>query len=268
MGEAHQISLSTGETGAKGPEETVPEGTEIPYGVSIPTETSPEAEETPAEEPSSERPDWLPEKFETAADMAKAYASLEARLGGKKATDTSVDEEKAPEEVGVGTDTLQPFYDEFSQSGELAEESFAALEGLGLSRDLVTAFMEGQKATHQAELGRIYGEVGGEEAYQKALGWAVQAMSPEEIQAFNDQVETGDFGTAMMAVRGLMAMHAQAGAPGANHPHLLQTEPAGTGGAIYESLTQVLEDMKTKAYKTDPAFRAKVEQKISRSKVM
>ena len=53
-----------------------------------------------------------------------------------------------------------------------------------------------------------------------------------------------------------------------NAPQLLQTEPVGTGGAIYESLEQVMSDMKSPEYKNDPAFRAKVQQKISRSQVM
>tara|TARA_Y100000310_G_C20416699_1_gene684679 strand:+ start:68 stop:577 length:510 start_codon:yes stop_codon:yes gene_type:complete len=169
----------------------------------------------------------------------------------------------------VGADALQPFYDEYAKTGELAEESFTALEGLGLSRELVSSFMEGQKATHQAELTKIYEAVGGQEAYGAALGWAVSSLSQEEMQTFNEQVETGDFSTAMMAARGLMAMYSQSGAAGSNQPQLLKTEPVGPGGAApYESLQQVLEDMKTKDYKNDPAFRAKVHQKISRSSVM
>tara|TARA_R110000787_G_scaffold186566_4_gene298282 strand:+ start:7602 stop:8330 length:729 start_codon:yes stop_codon:yes gene_type:complete len=242
--------------------------------VSISTEPTEVAEapvdEAPVDEAPVEavRPEWLPEKFDSAEAMAAAYTSLETRMGAEP---ESVVDEAAPippESTGVGTEALQPFYDEYAETGNLAEESFTALEGMGLSRDLVSAFMSGQKATHQAELGKIYQQAGGEQAYQAALGWAVQAMDPGEIQAFNQQVETGDMNTAMMAVKGLMAMHAQSGASGSNQPHLLQSEPTGASGAIYESLPQVLADMKTQAYKTDPAFRARVQQKISRSNVM
>lgn len=267
MGEANQISLSSGETGANAPGEVAPEVTAIPHGVSITTDPA-EISETPiGETPEGSRPAWLPEKFEDAEAMAKAYSSLEARMGGATVSDPAEAPEGA-EAPGVGAEALQPFYDEYAQTGELGEESFVVLEGLGLSRDLVSAFMSGQQATHQAELNQIYSAVGGEGAYQAALGWAVQAMEPGEIQAYNEQVETGDYNTAMMAVRGLMAMHAQSGASGANQPHLLQSEPVGAAGALYESLSQVLADMKTDEYKTDPAFRAKVQQKISRSNVM
>ena len=270
MGEANQISLSSGETGANAPGEVIPEATVTPQGISIPTDPA-EISETPiGQTPEGERPAWLPEKFDDPEAMVKAYASLEARMGSAAVTDPAgpAEASEVSEAPGVGAEALQPFYDEYAQTGELAEESFVALEDLGLSRDLVSAFMSGQQATHQAELGQIYSAVGGEAAYQAALGWAVQAMEPAEIQAYNEQVETGDYNTAMMAVRGLMAMHAQSGTTGVNQPQLLQSEPVGTAGAIYESLPQVLADMKSEQYKTDPAFRAKVQQKISRSNVM
>ena len=271
MAEAHQVSLSSGETGPDAPNQTVPETSNLgAHGISIPTGPEEVAETPIGEEPVGDRPDWLPEKFESPEALAKAYSSLEARMGTQPAPEASEAPEAAEptESTGVSTEALQPFYDEYSETGELAEESFAALEQMGLSRDLVSSFMAGQRASHEAELNKIYGEVGGPEAYQAALGWAVQAMSPEEIQAFNEQVETGDYATAMVDVRGLMAMHAQSGHAGVNAPQLLQTEPVGTGGAIYESLEQVMSDMKSPEYKNDPAFRAKVQQKISRSQVM
>ena len=49
-----------------------------------PNEIEPEAEEAvevQQEEPQQERPEWLPEKFKSAEDMAQAYASLEKRMG-------------------------------------------------------------------------------------------------------------------------------------------------------------------------------------------
>ena len=36
------------------------------------------------EQPTDERPEWLPEKYKTGEDLAKAYKELEAKLGGKE----------------------------------------------------------------------------------------------------------------------------------------------------------------------------------------
>ena len=198
MADTHSVSLSTGETGPDSPSQTVPEGAVVsPHGVSIPTGAV-EQPDTPIDQiANEERPQWLPEKFSNAQELATAYANLEAKMGKVEAPEAP----EAPEKALAGADTLQTYYDEYAQTGELTEESFGALEGMGLSRELVSSFMQGQKATHEAELNKIYQDVGGAEAYQAALGWAVQAMKPEEIQAYNDQVETGDMATAMVAVR-------------------------------------------------------------------
>lgn len=271
MGEAHSISLNSGGTPAEAPGAPEVKVSETaPHGVSIPTdqEGSEESEVTEETE-EAPRPDWLPAKFDSAEAMAKAYEELEGHLG-KSESEEEAAPEAAPEAVeGVGTDALQPFYDEFAESGELKDDSFVALEKLGLQRELVQAFMEGQRATHQAELSQIYEAAGGKDAYTTALNWAVSALSPEEVTAYNEQVETGEAATAKMAVMGMMARYHQSGQSGAQQPQLLQSEPVGPGGpAAYESIAQVMADMKSKEYKDDPAFRAKVQTKLSRSDVM
>lgn len=271
MGEAHSISLSSEGAPAAAPD--APEVTVskmIPHGVSIPTDPE-EYEESPPvieETEESSRPTWLPEKFDDPEALAKAYKELEGRMGQPEAPEAG--EEATPEVVeGVGTDALQPFYDEFAETGELKEAAFEALGKMGLQRELVQAFMEGQRATHQAELSQIYDAAGGKETYTTALGWAVSTLSPEEITAYNEQVETGDVATAKMAVLGMMARYHQSGQSGAQQPRLLQSEPVGPGGpAAYESLAQVMTDMKSPEYKADPAFRAKVQAKLARSDVM
>lgn len=270
MGEAHSISLSS-----EGAPAEAPDAPEVKVshmgsdGVSIPTDQE-GTEETPVTEETedSSRPDWLPEKFEDAEAMAKAYKELEGHMGQPEAPEG--EEEATPEAVeGVGTDAMQPFYDEFAETGELKEGAFEALEKMGLQRELVQAFMEGQRATHQAELSQIYEAAGGQETYTTALGWAGSTLSPEEITAYNEQMEAGDIATAKMAVMGMMARYHQSGHSGAQQPRLLRSEPVGPGGpAAYESLAQVMADMKSDEYKADSAFRAKVEAKLARSDVM
>ncbi|MAH49594.1 hypothetical protein CMI37_27475 [Candidatus Pacearchaeota archaeon] len=273
MGEAHSISLSSGSTPAEAPEAPeVKVSAIIPQGISIPTDQEEDEEALATEEAEeSSRPDWLPEKFNDAEAMAKAYKELEGRLGQSEAPEDAEEagEQEATIPEGVGTNALQPFYDEFAESGELKEESFASLEKMGLQRELVQAFMEGQRASHQAELSQIYEAAGGKESYTTALDWAVSALSPEEIAAYNVQMETGDAATAKMAVLGMMARYHQSGHSGNKQPRLLQSEPVGPGGpAAYESLEQVMTDMRSDLYKQDSAFRTKVRDKLARSDVM
>jgi hypothetical protein len=268
MGETHSVSFTSEAASAPdAPDYTVTSESE--HGVSVGMEPQLPDEGTPEprlpQEP--ERPEWLDEKFATPEDMAKAYRELQSRMGAQDAPEATEVAEVA-EAAGVTTAALEPFAEEYYSTGELSDDAFTQLEGMGLSRELVTAFMEGQQAVQAAELGKIYEQAGGQEAYSQALAWAAQTMSVEEIRAYNDQVEAGDLAAAGVAVRGLMAMFYQSNG-GDREATLLPTEPTGSGGnAPYQSVAQVMVDMKNPAYKNDPAFRAQVAKRLESSNIM
>ena len=69
------------------------------------------AEETSNETQNSDRPEWLPEKFTSAEELAKSYTELEKSYS-EKSQATAND--------------LNPFFDEFSEKGELSEKNFSA----------------------------------------------------------------------------------------------------------------------------------------------
>ena len=50
----------------------------------VDTAASAEPTEAVQTETAVERPEWLPEKFNTAEDLANAYSSLEGKLGQKE----------------------------------------------------------------------------------------------------------------------------------------------------------------------------------------
>ena len=105
-----------------------------------------------------ERPDWLPEKFNSAEDMAEAYANLENKLGspeeeeeyempseedeyGDEEEEVEYDEntqaddvQEAVEDAGIDFDILQ---NEYNELGGLSQEAYEALEEAGFSQDLV-----------------------------------------------------------------------------------------------------------------------------------
>lgn len=268
MGETHSVNVSS--EAAPAPEAPqVNVTSETSNGISIstdPQEGEQPGPQEPEAAPAPERPEWLDPKFESPEAMAKAYAELQARMGAQE-TQEAQETPEVLDGVGVTTEALQPFSEEYYSSGGLTDESFAKLEAMGLGRDLVEAFMEGQKAVQSSELGKIYEQAGGEENYTQALAWAAQNMSPEEIESYNAQVENGDFATASIAVRGLMAMYQQGGGQDVE-PKLLATEPTGKASGVYESVAQLTKDMRRPEYKTDPAFRAQVRQRLERSNIM
>ena len=102
-----------------------------------------------------QRPDWLPEKFKNAEQMAEAYSNLEKKLGSgeqeqqeepqeeyveeqtEEVPDTEAEQSQVREAVeaaGVDFNSLQGEYDE---TGELSEQSYNALAEAGFPQDLV-----------------------------------------------------------------------------------------------------------------------------------
>lgn len=215
-------------------------------------EATKSAEAAPAAEaPKAEttRPTWLPEKFKSAEDMAKAYFELEKKQSGK--LDTI---EPAPK---VNFDS---YAQEFSEKGELSEDSFAALEKSGVSRQMVQQYIDGAKAIAEQQVNQIVSEVGGKETYSKMLQWAASSLPPEEIKAFNTAVSSGDTYQRMLAVKGLYAQFS------GNNPNLLSGRASGASSAQpFENWAQVKVAMSDRRYETDPAYRDSVAARLRNS---
>lgn len=220
-----------------------------------------------------DRPDWLPEKFKTPEEMAKSYAELESKLGsnkqGEQPAENTVDpanaDQKAAEEAlsTKGLD-LSEFSNEFNQKGELSPESYEKLTKAGFDKDLVDQFIEGQKARASLFEADIVNSVGGREKYGDMVEWAKVNMSESEINAFNSALAGGQ-DQAKLAVAGLKSRYDSANG---SDPRLLSgSTKGGQLGDVFESHAQVTEAMRDPRYKSDPAYRSKVQSKLARSNV-
>lgn len=217
-----------------------------------------------------DRPQWLPEKFKSPEDMAKAYAELEAKLGKPKeeapaqtpapAEATTADADKALADKGLN---LQDFSAEFATNGELSAESYDKLAKAGYDRNLVDQFIEGQRARASQFENTIKSEVGGAEKYAEMTEWAKANLSPAEIEAYNRAVSSGDQNTAKLAVLGLSAQFSKA--VGSEPKRTIGGNSAAASGDVFESRAQLTEAMRDPRYKSDPAFRDKVQAKLARS---
>ena len=227
--------------------------------------------EAPIEEGvQSERPEWLPEKFKSPEDMAKAYGELEKEFTKSRqepeeaeAPTNDVEIEGAKEAVeSVGLD-FEAMSNEYTEQGGLTEETYKALEDKGIPKNIVDSYIQGQEAIANDLKTGIYSGVGGEESYKEMTGWAAENMSPSEKEAYNTAVNSGNLEQAKLAVDAL-AMR---------YKNNVGSEPNLVGGKasasvdVYESWAQVTTDMKSSTYVKDPAFRASVERKLGRSKL-
>jgi len=236
--------------------------------------------EKPEESAPTERPQWLPEKFETPEDMAKSYSELETKLGKpmeekakdssepskdepKKSDDLSIDKaEQAVESAGLDMTNLQQQYNE---NGQLDESSYESLQKAGIPKDYVDAFIKGQEAIAQQTSNSIKQEVGGEESYKNMTEWASNNLTEAEQTAYNKAVNGGDIEQTRLAVQGLNARYKSA--EGVEPTLQTGQRPSTSNASGYRSWAEVTTAMNDTRYANDPAYRNDVQAKLKVSNI-
>lgn len=257
-----QVIVNETETGPTLEESAEALGLDPVTGDPVATEEAPAlpVEETPAEE----RPEWLPEKFADAEAMAKAYAELEAKQS-QPAEEPKAEEAAEEDAPSAGFD-LEQYSEKYFDNGALEDADFEALEAQGLSRDLVEQYIKGVEAVQAQTRSTMLEAVGGEDQYNSMLEWATDNYTEAEIDTFNNVVNSGDPSTTKMAIENLQARYNSSGA--ASEPSRSITGEAAGAASAYRSVAEMTRDMADPRYHNDPAFRADVMDKLSRSDIM
>jgi len=214
-------------------------------------------EETAAD---TERPEWLPEKFDNAEDMAKAYGELEKKMGGDNA-----DEDVAETEPTESNDTLvESWITEFQEKGELTDDTYGSLAKHGFSREFVNDHIAGQEALMEKNQKDIKGNAADD--YDAMTEWAGQNLTDSEMDTYNEVVTTGSVEHAKLAVSGLHARYQAAN--GSTAPKLAMGSTTGSATLPYQSMQEVTRAMNDPRYKSgDKAYHAEVDRRLAVSNI-
>ena len=198
------------------------------------------------EEAQQDRPEGLPEKFNSIEDLAKSYSELESKLGEPSEEISEAPTQEVVENV-IGVETFSKYQEEYMENeGALSEESYKELsEKHNFSKDLVDSFIRNFDNLSQFNF--------------KVLEWASDTLSDSEVDSYNNTVTTGDMSSVKLALAGLYSRYA--GENGVEPTLLRGGKASGVGG--YESKAQMVKDMANPEYKTDPSFRLMVERKLA-----
>lgn len=219
--------------------------------------------ETPVETPTTEveQPkEKILGKFETQDDLIKSYQELEKKISEPKAEDKGLEiEAKAEEAVAQAGLDMSALQTEYDDNGELSQNSIDKLTAVGIDKNIIDAYIDGQTALAQNIEADIKGAVGGNDQYKGMVEWAKENLSAEEVTAYNNTVNSRDIASVKLAVTGLKA-RMDAG----REPNLVQGKASvSTGG--YESWAQVTQAMADPKYAKDPAYQAEVQSKLKNS---
>lgn len=249
---------------------------------------------TNADNEGNQRPEWLPEKFQTPDELARAYAELESKLGQSQQGEGEGEEQPAEpegeqgEQGEQGEESEDGFYyseaidsalnnagvdpaevqQEFAENQALGDETYSKLEQAGYPREMVDAYIKGLTANAQGaateQVNEIMKEVGGQEGYQEITDWASKNLTEQEVNEFNKAVEGGSE-AAKWAVRGLYARYRQSEGQEPSRSLSGRTNAGPTD--TFTSTQQVVEAMKDSRYQNDPAFRQQIQERLRRSNV-
>jgi hypothetical protein len=238
-------------------------------------------------------------KYKSVEDLEKAYKELQTKLSrGESVAPESEDDSNADnseadaedeeddkpdgnareiygdliggklEEAGIN---FQDMNVRWQQTGTLESGDYDQLAEAGFNRDMVDAYLSGlqYKATQDTalsvkEVASIKESLGGEAEYSKMIEWAAANLSADEVEGFNQIINTQPMAAVKMAISGL---HARYSAVEGREPKLIGGRAPKGSTDKFESTAQLVAAMSDPKYSTDPAYQRKVQEKLSRSSI-
>jgi hypothetical protein len=284
---ANTIEIKSPESGAdapetenQNPEVKIPE-IEVIDQMGVPTAR------TKAEEDPASRPEWLPEKFKSAEDLAQAYSELEKKLSSPKEVNETVKTESAPKNAPeiielskeeaetlrenadvdkIKSHDFSKYSEEWAEKGELSEDSFKELESMGIPQEFVNRYIEGIEAVQNRQIGEVYNAVGGEDNYKAMVDWAANNLSKEEVDAYDELVSSNEVSSVRLAAKGLWAQYV---AQNGKAPKLIGGSQSMSGSVSpFRSTAEVVAAMADSRYANDSAYRRDVEKRLEISDVL
>ena len=215
-------------------------------------------------------------KYKSAQELEKAYMELQSKLGEQEKGETEV-AEKEPEDkptLSEGATLITSATDEYYANGnQLTPETLQKFSSMS-SQDLIKAYMEVQQLPEyqqaqqtpveitDAQVNQIKNAAGGEAAYSNIINWAKSNLEAEQINAFDDVVNTGSVQAINLAVAGLKAQYDNAnGVEG----RMVTGKAPTNSGDVFRSQQELVAAMNDPRYDRDPAYRQDVVEKLDRS---
>jgi hypothetical protein len=247
---------------------------------SAPDNLTPEEQDSLAvgEKLQAEQEGLLAGKYKSAEELEKAYVELQKKLGESKEEDTEQssaepepeDKPQLSEGATLITDASKEYFD---NGNKLSPETLAKFSSLS-SQDLIKAYMEVSQNPEfqaqaapaaditEAQINQIKNSAGGEQQYAQIVNWAKTNLPQDQIQAFDEVVNTGSVQAIQLAVSGLKSQYNDAnGVEG----RMVTGKTAPNNGDVFRSQAELVRAMSDARYDNDPAYRQDVIEKLDRS---
>ena len=224
-----------------------------------------------------EQEQLLAGKYTNAEELEKAYIELQKKLGDSDEGDeeeVSGDEGEEVEETEAEYTEAQTLISnasqEYAETGNISDEMMEQFGEMS-SQDLVEAYMNIQANAPEAaaeelsesEVNTIKNSVGGDQAYDNVMQWAGENLDPDQVDAFDNIIATGNSTAIQMMVNGLKAQYDSSNG---YEGRMLSGKSANAGSSdVFRSQAELVAAMSDSRYESDPAYRNDLLEKLDRS---
>jgi len=161
----------------------------------------------------------------------------------------------------------------YENDGTLTDEMYDQLNEAGFSDATIDAYLgglrsqlgydEAESTLSDREITNIKNLAGGDEGYSQVVQWASDNLPQEDIEAFDEVINTANEAAVRFAVKALVSQYEDAVG---RTPELVTGKQSSTGQA-YRSMAEVVRDMNDPRYDNDDAYRMDVMRKLERSNI-
>lgn len=152
---------------------------------------------------------------------------------------------------------------EYAANGQLSQDSIDGLVANGIPEATINSYIAGQEALSAQWESEIKNTAGGDQAYADMVGWAKDALTQDEIQAYDTAVNGSDIDSVKLAVTGLRAKYED---EHGREPKLLGGSTGGNPSTQgFSSRAEMVSAMADPRYAKDPSYRKQIENKVGKT---
>ena len=216
-------------------------------------------------------------KYKNAEDLESAYLELQKKLGSDDEGEEGEEEgegidEEVPDEAPAVSLINEASEEYYANDGELSPETIEKFSSMS-SQDLVNAYLEIQRNNPQAQqnqavelsdssVNEVQNAAGGEQAYIQLTSWAADNLPDQEIDAFDNLIDSGNVPAIKM---GLTALQSKYNEANGYEGRMLQGKQPAASGQVFRSQAELVAAMGDPRYDNDPAYRQDVIQRLDNS---
>ena len=245
-------------------------------------------------------------KYENAQELEKAYIELEKKLGEQSNEATDEAPKEAPksesadepqyylEDGAVNYDSVNEAYGDklgevfkasnvdpwaisehfHNNNGTITDEMYSSLEGAGLSRGSIDAYLAGRAAESgyattaeakdmsDADISSVRNSVGGEAEYNKLTQWAANNLDSNLVEGYDNLLETGNLNAIKLALSGIKSQYDEANG---YEGRMLTGKAPKSSADVFRSQAELVQAMADPRYDNDPAYRQDIVETLDRS---